>query len=183
MTRLLLQKLQLNSWDVGLWWKKEKPVGVLVAVCIHRMFKKLQLLTLKRILSLMKSLLRKCYCLVELVALTVQREQCAPLIWNAHNLLPGFYHLETERITRPTGLFLASYCPDKIMNNHWRAEAGMNASIAIVTQLHFDEKNSYGHFHCNNKQKESIQLFLFICFVCCFYYKAKRSANLFFLAF
>ena len=136
MTRLLLQKLQLNSWDVGLWWKKEKPVGVLVAVCIHRMFKKLQLLTLKRILSLMKSLLRKCYCLVELVALTVQREQCAPLIWNAHNLLPGFYHLETERITRPTGLFLASYCPDKIheqLLTSWRSNECKHCHCYPVT--------------------------------------------------
>ena len=41
------------------------------------MFKKLQLSTLERILSLMKSLLRKCYCLVELVALTVQRTMCS----------------------------------------------------------------------------------------------------------
>ena len=52
-------------------WDKE------TSWCWCWMFKKLQLSTLKRILSLMKSLLRKCYCLVELVALTVQRTMCS----------------------------------------------------------------------------------------------------------
>ena len=68
------------------------------------------------------------------------------------------------------------------MNNYWRAEAAMNASIAMVTLLHFDKKILTGTFIAiTNKKNPSNYFYSFVLFAV-FITKLKRSANLFFLA-